>query len=648
MCGICGVYEKGRDNRELVTCMHALIAHRGPDSAAVYQSGAVTLGHRRLSIIDLSTGDQPIFNEDRTLAIVYNGEIYNFPELRKSLEDRGCRFYTRSDTEVILKLYETEGVESFARLNGIFAFAILDERHGTQRLVLARDHFGIKPLHYWAQNGRFVFASEQKAILLHPKVSREVNPQALHIHMNLRYTQSQETLFKGIYRLPPAHYMIVENGEIKEMQRFWQLTYEIDYAKSAADWAAEIPHYIRQAVQRQLISDVPIGVYLSGGMDSSSIVAMMRDVGVSEINTFTLGFNEPTDELPDAALVAQHYQTRHHTLNMDMNPMRFLPEVIWHAEEPKINLLQGFMMSRFVSQHVKVVLGGLGGDELFSGYDIHNFIYPFNTLHRLVPPFVERHLFSPMSRAVYALQRRFGSFASDEYRRGLQMALATGNIAKFYLILRNVWDFDQSAWREIYQPEFLQQHHLKPVISEFEPLFDIAGKLTPLDKVYWAELHSKMVNDYLLTEDRMSMANSIEERVPFLDLDLVKFAFQIPAKHKMRLGETKALLRKAMQPYLPEKILRKKKWGFTFNPYLQYQKDLKQTAQQILTKERIERDGVFNFEFIRKIFETPPHPRMRWHYNFIWVLTGYYIWKSMFIESNAFAKRQVAAEAYFD
>lgn len=228
------------------------------------------------------------------------------------------------------------------------------------------------------------------------------------------------------------------------------------------------------------------------------------------------------------------------------------------------------------------------------------------------------------------------------------MALATGNIAKFYLILRNVWDFDQRAWREIYQPGFLQQHHIKPVICEFEPLFDVSGKLTPLDKVYWAELHSKMVNDYLLTEDRMSMANSIEERVPFLDLDLVKFAFQIPAKHKMRFGETKALLRKAMQPYLPEKILRKKKWGFTFNPYLQYQKDLKQTAQQILTKERIERDGVFNYEFIRKIFEAPPHPRMRWHYNFIWVLTGYYIWKSMFIESNAFAERQVAAEAYFD
>lgn len=646
MCGICGIYEKGRDNQRLIEEMCAILAHRGPDASTNYHSGDVWLGHRRLSIIDLSTGDQPMFNEDKSLVIVYNGEIYNFRELRKELQEKGYGFHTHSDTEVILKLYQDQGVQAFTRLNGIFAFAILDTREKTQKLVLARDHYGIKPLHYFARDNRFIFASEQKAILLHPGVPRELNEQSLHYHINLRYTQSEETLFKGIHRLPPAHYMVVVDGSIETIAPYYQLQYQIDYQKSESEWLELIPQYLKQAVQRQLVSDVPIGVYLSGGMDSSSIVAMMREVGVEKINTFTLGFNEPTDELDDAQIVADYYQTDHHTLRMDLNPMRFLPHVTWHAEEPKINLLQGFMMSQFVSQHVKVVLGGLGGDELFSGYDIHRFIYPFNKLHQFIPQKVESTLLSRLSHLSYTLQTRLGTFASDEYRRGLQMALATGNIAKFYLILRNAWDFDKAQWERIYTPRFLQQN-LKPVITQFYQFFQDNGQLTPLDQVYYAEFHTKMVNDYLLTEDRMSMSHSVEERVPFLDPDLVHLGFSIPARMKMKGNRTKYLLRKAMQPYLPEKILRKKKWGFTFNPYLQFQKDLKKTAERILTRERIESHGIFNYEFIRAILDAPPHPRMRWHYNFIWILTGFYIWKQMFLDSEAFKTKQLDIEYYF-
>lgn len=646
MCGICGVYEKNRDNRALVERMNEILAHRGPDASSAYQSGDFCLGHRRLSIIDLATGGQPMFNADKTLAIVFNGEIYNYRELREELRQQGVGFATQSDTEVILKLYEAQGVESFRRLNGIFAFAILDERGGGAKLVLARDHFGVKPLHYYAREGRFIFASEQKAILLHPRVERALNRQSLHYHLNLRYTQSDETLFAGIYRLPPAHYLIVEAGQIQKVAPYYHLEYEIDYRRNEAEWLELIPRYLKQAVQRQLVSDVPIGVYLSGGMDSSSIVAMMREAGVEKINTFTLGFNEPTDELDDARLVADYYQTDHHTLRMDLNPMRLLPEVIWHAEEPKINLLQGFLMSQFVSQHVKVVLGGLGGDELFAGYDIHRYIYPFNALHRAVPRKLEEAVLAKISSLGYKLQTGLGKMAWDEYRRGAQMLLATGNIAKFYLILRNAWDFDEGYWRQIYAPEFLRQP-LKPVLSEFDPFFRNNGDLTALDRVYRAEFRSKMVNDYLLTEDRMSMAHSVEERVPFLDLDLVQLGFSIPARLKMRGNRTKYLLRKAMAPHLPPEILRKKKWGFTFNPYLQYQKDLKTTAQRILTRERIERDGIFNYEYIRAIFDAPPHPRMRWHYNYIWVLTGFYIWKRMFLESNDFKKKNFELGSFY-
>ncbi len=646
MCGICGVVQKNSNNTVFVKRMSGLLAHRGPDRTAVYESGDVCFGHTRLSIIDLATGNQPIFNHDKKMAIVYNGEIYNYRELRDELSKRGATFQTKSDTEVVLKLYEMDGPDAFARLNGIFSFAILDERSGHSRLVLVRDHFGIKPLHYYNRDGIFLFASEYKAILLHPNVPRELNPQALHHQVNLRYNQTDETLIRHIYRLPPAHFMIIEDGEIKRKQPFYELKPEINYKRSEAEWLEMIPDYMREAVKRQLVSDVPIGVYLSGGMDSSSIVAMMRQSGVEQINTFTLGFNEPTDELSDAQIVADYYETDHHTLRLDLNPMRRMPEVIWHAEEPKINLLQGYAMSEFVSQHVKVALGGLGGDELFSGYDIHKFVLPFNRLHQLVPNGFESAIASKLSGLLYRLQSTVLPMKFDEYRRGLQMALATGNIEKFYLILRNVWDYDRAQSKRVYSENFLGQH-LEPVAKEFDPLFERYNGMTPLDQVYLAEIRSKMLNDYLLVEDRMSMSHSLEERVPFLDLDLVHLAMSIPAQKKMLGGQTKGLLRKAMAPHLPEKILQKKKWGFTFNPYLQFQKDLKATAKLILTKQRIESDGIFNYAYIRAILDAKPHPRMRWHYNYIWVLTGFYIWKRMYLESDGFVEREFELESFY-
>lgn len=646
MCGICGVYEKGRDNLRLVRRMNDLLAHRGPDHAEVYQSADVCLGHRRLSIIDLTTGDQPIFNAQKTIAIVYNGEIYNYRELRQELMERGITFATLSDTEVVLKLYETGGADSFARLNGIFALAILDQRGARPRLILARDHFGVKPLHYFCRDGLFIFASEYKAILVHPAVERRLNPQALHHQVNLRYNQMNETLIRNIFRLPPAHYMVVEEAQVVQLHRYFHLTPRINTQKSESDWLCEIPIVLQQAVNRQLVSDVPIGVYLSGGMDSGSIVAMMRQAGVQQINTFTLGFNEPTDELDDAQITADYYGTSHHSLRLDLNPMRRLPQVIWFAEEPKINLLQGFAMSEFVSQHVKVVLGGLGGDELFSGYDIHKLTLPFNRLMAHLPRGCEA-VAAQFSSLLYYLQTRLTPAHFDEYRRGLQAALAAGNITKFYLILRNVWDFDRRHLRVIYSPRFLQQT-LEPVKNEFAPLFEHYNGQTPLDQIYAAEFASKMVNDYLLVEDRMSMAHSLEERVPFLDLDLVKLGFSIPAGMKMCGGQTKGLLRKAMSKFLPPKILQKKKWGFAVNPYLQFKKDLKTTAEAVLTRSRVERAGIFNYDYIRAILDAKPHPRLRWHYNFLWVLTGFEIWRQMFLDNDTKSAGTFELEAFFD
>ncbi|MEI6766956.1 MAG: asparagine synthase (glutamine-hydrolyzing) [Bacteroidota bacterium] len=644
MCGICGIVEKGRDNESLMVSMLKIIEHRGPDSFSVHAWNEYCLGHRRLAIIDLSTGDQPIFNEDKSICVIFNGEIYNFQEFKDELIRKGHQFYTTSDTEILVHLYEEEGAAFLSRLNGIFAFALLDKRNN--RLLLARDHFGVKPLHYYHKDGVFIFGSEQKSILLHPTVSRSINFNALHSHLNLRYTQRNETLFEGIRRLPPAHFLMFENGTATE-HRYWRLEPKPDKNMNEGQAIEQMNDLIKKAVERQLMSDVPLGVYLSGGMDSSTIVQKMHELGVSQINTFTMGFNEPTDEFPDAEQISKHFGTNHHTLSLSMNPMVQFPEVIWHAEEPKINLLQGFNMSKFVKPDITVVLGGLGGDELFAGYDLHKFIYPFNKLHPLFPGALQAPL-RWCSDFLFATQNAAHTLKHDEYRRGMQMLLATGNLARFYLIIRNTWDFDNGFYKEIYHPEYYKKmrHEAEKVKQEFEGFFRESKGMHSLDRVLLTEFQSKMVNDYLLVEDRMSMANSIEERVPFLDLDLVNFGFTIPVHLKIKNNQTKYLFRKAMEGKLPPRIISKKKWGFTVNPYLQFKKDLKDVAEKVLTPEFVEQQGIFNYKYIKRILDYPPHPKLRWHYNYLWIVLGIAIWQKMYIDTDMFKQKNVELKDY--
>lgn len=617
------------------------IRHRGPDDKSIHVHGDFTLGHRRLSIIDLDTGNQPIFNEDKSVAVIFNGEIYNFQELRDEMERAGHRFYTRSDTEVLVHLYEEHDTRFFHRLNGIFAIAILDQRR--DRLVLARDHFGVKPLHYYLKEGVLLFGSEQKSIILHPKYHRQLNYKALHLHLNLRYTQGDETLLEGIKRLPPAHYAVFEGGLFR-VHRYWQLAPRVDRSITEREAIDRLNALLREAVRRQLVSDVPLGVYLSGGLDSSAIVQKMHELGVEEINTFTLGFNEPTDEFDDARQVAEYFHTRHRTLALSMNPLQQLPRAIWHAEEPKINLLQGYNLSAFVRPVTKVVLGGLGGDELFAGYDIHKFIYPFDRWHARVPRGLQR-LLRWKSDFIFRLQHRAGTLRHDEYRRGVQMLCAIGDVERFYLILRNAWDHDEPFYKEIYAKNFLESARLegKRTRDEFDELFRQSGGGGALERVSRVEFQSKMVNDYLLVEDRVSMAHSVEERVPFLDRDLVEFAFNLPVELKIKHNQTKYLFRRAMEPLLPPGIIAKKKRGFAANPYLQFKKDLKEVAGRVLTRERLERQGIFNHDYVRRVLDYPPHPRLRWHYNYLWILVGLAIWEEQFLHGRL----EENVEAYY-
>jgi len=644
MCGISGMVGPDAD-RATAQRMSDSLAHRGPDGEGFYTDAGVVLGHRRLKIIDLVTGDQPLSNEDGTVWVVYNGEIYNFRELRRELEGQGHQFRTRSDTEVLVHLYEQHGEHFLPRLDGIFAFALWDSRR--RRLLLARDYFGVKPLHYHFDGRTLRFGSEIKAILEDTVVPRQVDFQALHYFLNVRFIPGERTLFAGIRRLLPAHYLVFEDGAVRT-QRYFELQPEGGPRRGESYYIDGIQHHLREAVRKQLVSDVPLGVYLSGGLDSSSIVAFMSQLVAEPVKTFCLGFNEPTDELDDARVIAHHFKTEHHEMSLDADPLRRYPEVIWHAEEPKENILQGYLLAQFARQHVTVVQGGLGGDELFAGYTNNLFVYPAQPLHRLVPPAVARHVLQPLSRLLFHAQNATGALRLDEYRRGVQMLLALGDPERYYLILRNTWDFDAGAFANLYGPA-LRDQHLALTHTEFDDYFTANGGVSAsrgvLEQALWAEFHTKMIDDLLVNEDRTSMAHGLEVRVPLLDRDLVRFAMGIPVDLKIKRGETKYIFRKAMSGLLPEHALRKKKWGFSFNPYYQFQKDLKQAAERVLTAQRVERRGWFNYAYLRRILDHPPHPRLRWHYFLLWLALGLEIWAQMFLD-EAVTRPPRELEAY--
>ena len=624
MCGLAGMIGPEAD-ATVVQRMMAALRHRGPDESGVLSRPGVCLGHQRLSIIDLSTGRQPIANEDETVWIVFNGEIYNFRELRSELEAKGHRFTTRSDTEVIVHLYEESGATAFARLDGIFAFALWDDRR--RCLFLARDHFGVKPMHYQWDGTTLRFASEIKALLADPAVPRELNVQGLHDFLNVRYLPGHETLFAGIERLPPAHYLRWHDGALS-LQRYWQLSVDEEPTVTPAAWAEGIRERLVDAVRRQLVSDVPLGVYLSGGLDSSALVAAASGCASAPLQTFTLGFGEPTDELADARVVANRFHTVHHELTLGADPLAELPAVVWHVEEPKVNIVQGYLLARFAREQVKVALGGLGGDELFGGYDIYRYIAPLQGLHRWIPRRVADGPLAWFSRLAYDVQEHAG-LRWHEHRLGLQWLASVGNRARMYALLRNAWDYNPDLAGRLYGPA-LRDLRLRPVEDIFAPYFYNNGT-SMVAQALRAEFETKMVDDFLLNEDRVSMAHGLEVRVPFLDRQLVEYAWRIPAALKLDRGETKALFKRAMTQWLPPETLAKKKWGFTFSSYHQFKKDLKEVAERVLTRERVQEVGWFNYGWIRRVLDHPPHPRLRWHYFMLWMMVGFEIWRQTFL-----------------
>ncbi len=586
MCGICGVFHFATESpveEHLLVAMRDTLRHRGPDESGLYRNGRVGLGSRRLSIIDLSAGQQPMSNEDGTVWIVYNGELYNFRELRQELEQRGHEFRTHCDTESIIHLYEELGSRCVDRLRGMFAFAIWDARKNS--VFLARDHFGIKPLYYYLDSERLVFGSELKAILRDPTIPRRLDLDALADYLTYQYIPAPRTIYQGIRKLPAAHTLLIESGRVA-LDCYWQLRFREEPAWSDREYVARLREMIQEAVRSHLISDVSLGVLLSGGMDSSAVVALMSQVADQPIRTFSIGFNEHGfDELHYARLVARHFKTDHHEEIVTPDAVGLLPDLVQIYDEPFADpsAIPTFYVSRLARQSVAVCLSGDGGDETFAGYDHYPMVLRQMRRYRVsdrLPVSVRQRVFSTLAQAIPEGVK--GHFLARQM--SLTLPQRSGEIIGY---------FNGPALRRLLSPDrwaALDRH------EEYAHLCDsdreVQG-LPELTRLQYVDMQNFMGQGILTKVDRASMANSLEVRVPLLDLALQEFMATVPANLKLHNGERKYILKRAMEDLLPAEILNRSKMGFGIPLDAWFRKPLYDLSHDLLLDQRARQRGLF-------------------------------------------------------
>jgi asparagine synthase (glutamine-hydrolysing) len=631
MCGICGfVNAEGRPaDRATIEAMTATLRRRGPDDAGYYVGGPAALGMRRLSIIDLDTGRQPIANEMQTAWVILNGEIYNYGELRRELETRGHVFRTRSDTEVIVHLYEELGERCVERLNGMFAIAVWDEPR--QRLFLARDRMGQKPL-YWTRVGAgLAFASEPKSLLAHPAVPCELDRRSLCRYLLYEYVPAPASIFAGIQKLERAHRLIYENGSVRQ-EAYWDAFGASDAVPASLDEAAgEFWERFRESVRSQLVSDVPLGVFLSGGIDSAAVVAAMRDwLPPDRIETFTIGFEDSTyDEVPFARAVAGYFGTRHREETFSVDRMlEVLPDVADYLDEPfgDASVLPTYMLSRFARQYVTVALGGDGGDELLAGYP--TFLADrAAALFRRLP----RRLQHAIEGVAGWLPVRHGNFSFDfKVRQFLRGA------ARPPLLAHQLWigSFHAAEQRALLSGELRAEcdgfdpeaEHLR--LCERLPGDDLVAQLTALySKTYLAE-------DILTKADRASMAASLEVRAPFLDPGLVQFLTRLPSDWKLHGRETKRVLRRALRGRVPDVVLRRTKKGFGIPVARWLCGPLRELAGDVLGESRLRAQGWFDPAAVRRLLDEHWAGRHN-HRKGLWTLIMFQLWHDAYGSTRA-------------
>lgn len=552
MCGICGVYNYRFDkpvDEALLRSMSAQIVHRGPDDDGFYVDGALGLGMRRLSIIDIEGGHQPISNEDGSIWIVFNGELYNFPDLRRELQPKGHVFRTRSDTETVIHAYEEWGLDAFSKLNGMFGFALWDSRN--QELILARDPFGVKPLYYTERNGRFLFGSEIKAILADPTIPREVDAAALDEFLTLTFVSSPNTLFSNIHKLPPGHLLrVTQSGLV--LKRFYFSPPVLQH-RSEMEWLEALRAGIESAVQRQMISDVPVGVMLSGGMDSAIVATLMRRFAGTSIHSFTVGFegNFNQNELVAARRSAELIGTEHHEVVISADEYaQFLPRSLWYLEEPiaTTSTLAFYWVCRLASQHVKVVLTGQGADEPFAGYGRHFGEY-YGGWYRQLPSALRKYILTPL---IDQLPR------NEQLKRAVHSLDVTDPLARMTQIYTI---FDSDLKKRLYRNGLsnIVRSDVGKSISLWQN--DVQG-LDRLSQMLYVDARFSLPDNLLMYGDKMSMASSLEARVPFLDLELMALIESMPPDMKIRRRTQKYLLKRAATTWVSPEIIKRKKIGF--------------------------------------------------------------------------------------
>jgi asparagine synthase (glutamine-hydrolysing) len=629
MCGICGVFNPSSGaspDRAVLDAMSRSIAHRGPDDDGSFLDGGVGLAARRLSIIDVEGGHQPIANEDRTIWIVFNGEIYNHERLRLLLSKLGHRFQTRADTEVVVHAYEEFGPDCVRYLNGMFAFAIWDA--SGRKLFLARDRFGIKPLFYTLVGDELVFGSELKAILQHPRVERRIDVLALNEYLSFEYVPTPRTIFRGIRKLPPGH-TLSYSVKGAELTRYWDLSLRKSESRPPVSWRdyqERLRHELEQAVRKEMVSDVPIGVLLSGGLDSTTVLAMMTRSSPRRVKSFSIAFEEKSfDESRYARLAASALGSDHHELTVTSDMMaELVPRLMDVLDEPfaDSSIVPTYFLSRFAREQVKVVLGGDGGDEMFAGYptlQAHRLIeyyerwVPFFVRASLVPRIIDR---LPVSKDNISFDFKARRFISG---RGVPVA------SRHH---RWLGAFLPQEKRSLFVPELVQDD-----VDTYEVAYEHQRRCDAqesMNQLLYLDQKLYLEGDILTKVDRASMATSLEVRVPFLNHSLAEYVAEIPHELKLRGLKTKFLLKKAMEGALPREIVRRPKKGFNAPVGYWMNGALKDLVRDHLAEDKLKREGFFEPSYVQRLLREHTEGA-RDHRKLLWTLLVFELWQEKYL-----------------
>jgi asparagine synthase (glutamine-hydrolysing) len=632
MCGICGALQLGPEKAPvepaLIERMTAVLAHRGPDDSGTYLNGRVGLGHRRLSVIDLSrNGRQPMCNEDGSVWVVFNGEIYNFADLKKQhrLEEKGHVFRSATDTEVLLHLYEELGPAMVEKLNGMFAYALWDARR--QELHLARDPFGVKPLFYARAAGCFLFGSEIKSLLQDPRVPRRPDLQALHDFLTFAYVPGEQTAFAGIHEVPAGHRMTVDRDGVVTTTRFFDLSFDEDESLSEAKVVERARELMDLAVKRQLVADVPVGVLLSGGMDSSILVALMHRHTSEPIHTYSVGFEDPSfNELPYARQVAEAFGTKHHLVVITPQMVRdLLPKYLGYIDEPYADgsAIPTYFVCELARREVVVVLSGEGGDEASAGYETHA-AYKAARWFGRVPRWARRGLLAPLVNCLPVSHKKLSlEFRLKRFLGGLDLPPHHAHL--WWRIV-----LTESQKLQLYTPAVLEQLTPEAPERHFAEVFGRSGARDVLNRLLHIDASVFLPDDLMIKNDRMSMAHSLEARVPMTDPELTEFMSRVPARLKLPRLRKKHIMRRAMAGILPKSILNKKKVGLEM-PYSRWLKDeLKDVLLSRCAPDRLADVGLFRPEAVGQLIDEHLAGR-RDHGRPLWSLLNYLLWHERYI-----------------